>query len=76
LFTVTLTIPDEFASNFIVFLLHQTQVQRCSVANFVISVIKAARKKNIDATLHFGVLLANAKLGKCSHSSRSYNGIL
>jgi hypothetical protein len=42
LFIVTLTIPNEFASNFIVFLFHQTQVQGSSVANFVISIIKAA----------------------------------
>jgi hypothetical protein len=54
---------------------HQTEVESSTIAHLIISVIKAAGEQNVHTRLDFKVLLTNTKLGQCSDSSGTYNGV-
>jgi len=69
------TILDELVGHLVV-LLHQSQIERGSVADFIISVIKASRKQNGDTALDLWILLTNTELGQCGHSSSADKRIL
>lgn len=62
-----LTILDEFLSNLIL-LSHQSEVERSTIPDLIISVIQASCKKNRHASLNLRVLLSNAKFGQCCNS--------
>lgn len=59
------TILDETASH-LIFLVHKSQIQGCSISNFVIRIIKASGKKHVNASLKLGVFLPNTEFGQCS----------
>ncbi len=59
------TVTDETASH-LIFLVHKSQVQGCSISDFIICIIKASGKKHMNASLELRVFLPDTELGQCS----------